>query len=203
MSVEVEKASAVEEFKQVEPEQLVKHPLENAWTLWFFKEEKDKDWIECYKKVASFQTVEDFWALYNFIMPPTKLAIKCEYSVFKEGIQPMWEDKRNLKGGRWVYATQKTNNFSLDKQWLEMLMCIVGEQFDEHSKDVNGIVLQRRGRNDRLAIWVSDTNNLTSVQSIGLKFKETLGLPQSLNIHYESHADAQTKASSHKFSLKL
>ena len=60
-----------------------KHPLENAWTLWFFKEEKDKDWIECYKKVASFTTVEDFWALYNFIMPPSKLAVKCEYSVFK------------------------------------------------------------------------------------------------------------------------
>ena len=64
-------------------------------------------------------------------------------------------------------------------------MTMVGEQFNEHSRDVNGIVLQRRSRNDRLAIWVSDTNNLASVQSIGLKFKETLGLPQSLPIHYE------------------
>ena len=31
----------------------------------------------------------------------------------------MWEDKRNLKGGRWVYAAQKT--LSLDKQWMEMV----------------------------------------------------------------------------------
>ncbi|XP_063689788.1 eukaryotic translation initiation factor 4E-like isoform X2 [Bolinopsis microptera] len=203
-AIEVEKAAAVEILASAE-EKVVeapkKHPLENAWTLWFFKEEKDKDWIECYKKVASFTTVEDFWALYNFIMPPSKLAVKCEYSVFKEGIQPMWEDKRNLKGGRWVYAAQKT--MSLDKQWMEMLMSMAGEQFDEYSNEVNGVVLQRRARNDRLAIWVADTNNLNSVQSIGLKFKNTLGLPSNINIHYESHADAQTKASSHKFSLKL
>ncbi|KAL5248230.1 hypothetical protein ACHWQZ_G017421 [Mnemiopsis leidyi] len=200
-AADVEKAAAIEGAVEEKVEEPKKHPLENAWTLWFFKEEKDKDWIECYKKVASFTTVEDFWALYNFIMPPSKLAVKCEYSVFKEGIQPMWEDKRNLKGGRWVYAAQKT--LSLDKQWMEMLMSMVGEQFDEYSNEVNGVVLQRRSRNDRLAIWVSDTNNLNSVQSIGLKFKNTLALPPNVSIHYESHADAQTKASSHKFSLKL
>jgi len=181
---------------------LAKHPLENSWTLWFFKEEKDKDWIECYKKVASFDTVEDFWALYNFILPPTKLAMKCEYSIFKEGIQPMWEDPRNLKGGRWVFSAPPRSN-NLDKWWMEMLMGLVGEQFGEFSADVNGIVLQRRSRNDRLAIWVSDTNNLASVKTIGLKFKDTLCIPQNNIINYESHADAQTKASAHKFSLKL
>lgn len=102
------------------------------------------------------------------------------------------------------------------------LMSMVGEQFDEHSNEVNGVVLQRRARNDRLAIWVSDTNNLPSVQTIGMNFKSILNLPSNVNIHYEvctrlssdyfglsnivlfqSHADAQTKASSHKFSLKL
>ena len=46
-------------------------------------------------------------------------------------------------------------------------MSMVGEQFDEFSNEVNGVVLQRRARNDRLAIWVADTNNLNSVQSIG------------------------------------
>ena len=46
-------------------------------------------------------------------------------------------------------------------------MSMVGEQFDEYSSEVNGVVLQRRARNDRLAIWVADTNNLNSVQSIG------------------------------------
>ena len=50
-------------------------------------------------------------------------------------------------------------------------MSMVGEQFDEYSNEVNGVVLQRRARNDRLAIWVADTNNLNSVQSIGFDFE--------------------------------
>ena len=50
-------------------------------------------------------------------------------------------------------------------------MSMVGEQFDEYSNEVNGVVLQRRARNDRLAIWVADTNNLNSVQSIGYDFE--------------------------------
>ena len=49
-------------------------------------------------------------------------------------------------------------------------MSMAGEQFDEYSNEVNGVVLQRRARNDRLAIWVADTNNLNSVQSIGYDF---------------------------------
>ena len=91
-TAEVEIPPAVEEIKETKdaiPPVPKKHPLENAWTLWFFKEERDKDWIECYKKVASFDSVEDFWALYNFIMPPSRLAVKCEYSVFKVGGVPL------------------------------------------------------------------------------------------------------------------
>lgn len=38
----------------------------------------------------------------------------------------MWEDKRNLKGGRWVYAAQKTHSLSLDKQWMEMVRQLLG-----------------------------------------------------------------------------
>merc|ERR1719394_2372421 len=121
----IEKAAAVEGNTIEITDHPTKHPLQNSWTWWFFKEEKDKDWIECYQKVASFSSVEDFWRLFNFIYPPSKLPMKCEYAVFKEGVQPMWEDPRNLKGGRWVYAATKQQNISLDRQWMELLMCMV------------------------------------------------------------------------------
>eukprot|EP00116_Pleurobrachia_bachei_P011756 sb/3472018/ len=123
-TAEVENPSALEELKEVKetiPPVPKKHPLENAWTLWFFKEERDKDWIECYKKVASFETVEDFWALYNFIMPPTRLGVKCEYSVFKDGINPMWEDPRNCEGGKWRYNMLLKQQGNLDMYWKEMV----------------------------------------------------------------------------------
>lgn len=40
----------------------MKHPLEFTWVLWYFKQEKGRDWLESQKQVASIDTAEDFWA---------------------------------------------------------------------------------------------------------------------------------------------
>lgn len=45
-----------------DPELLIKHPLENKWALWYFKNDRAKDWSENLKLVATFGFVEDFWA---------------------------------------------------------------------------------------------------------------------------------------------
>lgn len=39
-----------------------KHPLENKWSLWYFKNDRTKDWSENLKLVHTFGFVEDFWA---------------------------------------------------------------------------------------------------------------------------------------------
>ena len=46
----------------VSPDMLIKHPLQNTWTLWFFKIETNRTWEDCQMEIASFNTVEDFWA---------------------------------------------------------------------------------------------------------------------------------------------
>ena len=62
-----------EEFKDTnvttlsEPERLRKHPLQNAWTLWFFKNDKSRSWEENQRPIITVTTVEDFWSLYNHI----------------------------------------------------------------------------------------------------------------------------------------
>ena len=40
----------------------VKHPLQNCWALWYFKNDRSRDWSDNLKLVAKFQFVEDFWA---------------------------------------------------------------------------------------------------------------------------------------------
>ena len=41
--------------------------------MWFFKNDKNKDWASNLRYITSFDTVEDFWALYNHILPASKL----------------------------------------------------------------------------------------------------------------------------------
>ncbi|XP_015754120.1 PREDICTED: eukaryotic translation initiation factor 4E-1A-like [Acropora digitifera] len=61
----------------------VKHPLQNKWALWFYKTDKAKSWKANLRLVTSFDTVEDFWAVYNHIKAASRLQSGCDYSLFK------------------------------------------------------------------------------------------------------------------------
>ena len=56
-----------------DPEKLIKHPLQNAWTLWFFKNDKARTWEENQRPIITVTTVEDFWSLYNHIEVASRL----------------------------------------------------------------------------------------------------------------------------------
>lgn len=175
----------------------VKHPLQNKWALWFFKNDKAKSWKANLRLVTSFDTVEDFWAVYNHIQAASRLQSGCDYSMFKEGIEPMWEDERNKQGGRWLVNTQK--NFrqqELDRLWRETLMLLIGESFGEYSDSVCGAVVQIRTKGDKLAIWTSNASDQDANLSIGRKFKERLSLPTKLVIGYQAHEDTMSKTGS-------
>ena len=59
----------------------------------------------------------------------------------------MWEDPLNKKGGRWLMNLNKQQRHSdLDNYWLETLLCLIGEAFDETSDDICGAVVNIRGK---------------------------------------------------------
>ncbi|VVC38220.1 Hypothetical protein CINCED_3A011156 [Cinara cedri] len=134
---------------------IIKHPLENKWTLWFY-ENKSKVWEENIHEVASFDTVEDFWCLFNHIKPPSQLSLHCDYNYFKNGIKPMWEDDKNSTGGRWLLQLPPAKNSpQVDDYWKNLIMSIIGEVY-EHSCEINGAIVNIRSKGTKIAIW---TNN--------------------------------------------
>ncbi|XP_040539008.1 eukaryotic translation initiation factor 4E type 1B isoform X7 [Gallus gallus] len=110
-------------------ESLGKHPLHNRWALWFFKNDKSKMWQANLRLVTKFSTVEDFWALYTHIQLASKLTSGCDYSLFKDGIEPMWEDNQNKRGGRWLITLAKQQRHTeLDRFWLETVRTGSGQR---------------------------------------------------------------------------
>ncbi|XP_028815661.1 eukaryotic translation initiation factor 4E-1A isoform X1 [Denticeps clupeoides] len=179
----------------VAPEDYMKHPLQNKWALWFFKNDKSKTWQANLRLISKFDTVEDFWALYNHIQLSSNLMPGCDYSLFKDGIEPMWEDERNKRGGRWLITLSKQQRWSdLDRYWLETLLCLVGEAFDDHSDDVCGAVVNIRPKGDKISIWTSDSENKEAVTHVGRVYKDRLGIPSSIG--YQLHADTAIKSGS-------
>lgn len=60
-----------------------KHPLSHAWTLWYYRNDRTRSWELNQSPILSFQTVEDFWSLYNHLELASKLPTGSDYSVFK------------------------------------------------------------------------------------------------------------------------
>ncbi|XP_037679033.1 eukaryotic translation initiation factor 4E type 1B isoform X2 [Choloepus didactylus] len=144
------------------------HPLQNRWALWFFKNERSRAWQDNLHLVTKFDTVEDFWAMYSHIQLASKLSSGCDYALFKDGIEPMWEDSRNKRGGRWLVSLAKQQRHSeLDRLWLETLLCLIGESFEEHSREVCGAVINIRAKGDKIAVWTREAENQAGVLHIG------------------------------------
>jgi hypothetical protein len=56
-------------------------------------------------------------------------------NVLQEGIKPMWEDENNKNGGRWlINLDKKQRTTCLDNFWLEVMLCLIGESFEDDSQ---------------------------------------------------------------------
>lgn len=131
-------------------ESLIKHPLQNPWTLWYYDNEKGKTWEACQHQITNFDTVEDFWSLYNHIKLASEIKTGNDYSLFKNSIRPMWEDDQNKHGGRWLISIPKYfRPNELDCLWLDVILCLIGEAF-EYSEDICGAVVNIRPRGHKI-----------------------------------------------------
>jgi len=195
-SADTKVASAADQNTNSIPQELfVKHPLQYKWTLWYCKADRAKQWEDCLKQVTSFDTVEDFWSLYNHIQLASGLSWGSDYYLFKEGIKPMWEDPQNINGGRWLIQVDKMQrNTVLDSYWLELLMAVIGEQFEDMGDQICGAVVNVRTKGDKISLWTRDCNNYDQLKKMGQILKQKLNIPDQ--ICFEAHQETKHKTSS-------
>ncbi|KAI0474074.1 translation initiation factor eIF 4e-like domain-containing protein [Xylariaceae sp. FL0804] len=192
----------------------VKHPLENKWTLWFTKPSSGKgdNWNDLLKEVITFNSVEEFWGIYNNISPVSDLAMKSDYHLFKEGVRPEWEDPQNKHGGKWSYQFRDKRNVDINDLWLHTMMAAIGETLeDEEDGEVMGVVVNVRKAFFRIGIWTrtigkaipnrgdgdvaggkgrSPDKGKKILESVGKRFKEILKLPPNESVEFSGHTDA-------------
>ena len=113
-----------------------------------------------------------------------------DFHLFKEGIEPKWEDKNCANGGKWTYLFPKSRSVGdQDEYWLKLLLAMIGEQFSEPS-EICGAVISIRQKQHRIALWTKTSSNVAHQLAIGRSFKTILGLPENDKINYMVHDDA-------------
>lgn len=176
---------------------LKRHPLEHRWTLWFDNPQqrgKGGGWGTSLRSMHTFGTVEDFWCLYNNVLPPSHLVNKADMQLFKEGVQPKWEDPACEKGGSWTVACGRSKEL-FDRVWLNLLLAMIGGQFTHDDDVCGGVVNVRSGGKDRVVLWTRNAANEESQMSIGRQLKSFLDV--SDKIGFSAFSDQKSSRNAH------
>lgn len=194
------------------------HLLETDWVLWFrppvnSNPAQAKSWENSQIMKFSASTVEDFWRGFQKLPRITPAhPVHCDYSLFRKGIKPMWEDVQNKSGGRWTYAVERRGQGSpnagfpslIEQVWLDVMLCLIGEGFDPHGDNVAGGVCGIRqgrgpkgggdGMSAKIHIWTKDASDTEANMKIGQVLKKILHAPDN-SLAYAPH---DTQGSSRK-----
>lgn len=198
-----------EECEELDP---TKFLLNTGWTMYFVTKSKTQlQWKDGRSAYPGISNVCQFWQTVHSAPLPTELNVKNRESIdfFREGIAPEWESPRNAGGGmfraEFTYETkqskaakeelwEKRNGLHVNTMWIELLMALVGEQF-EHSHLITGCIFARRQTEDRIQLWTTDLSGPNEEE-----IKKTMAkqLRQFLNvegaINYQTHAELQDQS---------
>jgi hypothetical protein len=73
---------------------------------------------------SQIESVQDFWR-YNNNTPVDQIKMRESIYLFKQGFQPVWEDRRNINGGSWTFRVPKVNGPDF---WTRVQLMAIGEK---------------------------------------------------------------------------
>eukprot|EP00921_Rhytidocystis_pertsovi_P020482 GHVQ01032679.1.p1 GENE.GHVQ01032679.1~~GHVQ01032679.1.p1 ORF type:complete len:248 (-),score=37.80 GHVQ01032679.1:338-1081(-) len=123
-------------------------PLQYGWHIWeqVVPQKDHVDYSDNTKAIASFKSVQEFWRLWNHMPQPSELLnskrmvreaddalhLVDALMIFKEGIEPMWEDPLNARGGHFEYKlTRNVPGPQIDEYWNNLVLGMIGGNLEE------------------------------------------------------------------------
>jgi hypothetical protein len=138
------------------------HPLKHKWVWSYkptivYKQQTAADWLADYKPLMPqpFSTVEEFWSIYSHVHTLNDLDFGNIYSVFREGILPVWEHPANEHGYSIVlYVNRSYDAQSVAKLYEMSLLLLIGNSVGCSSL-LNGCTFERKAGGNKIVFWLS------------------------------------------------
>ena len=169
-----------------------KTPLKSRYTFWYrIREESNKsshkiidkkEYENQVRKIAEFETVEDFWAIFQHLRKPDSCGPGIDFQLFRYNIKPIWEDDNNKNGGK---VSIKLRQGFTTIIWEEIIFSLIGDVLPENIKnDINGIVCSTREQFNILQIWFNNWNSEKN-NIIEDTIKDLLQIPPEVNLEFK------------------
>lgn len=183
------------------------HELQFSWTFWYVytlshrekkKQKRSRHYEYVLHEVFTFNTLEDFWKMYNNTYATSEILSNTDYLLFKKHIKPEWEDPANKHGGKWVITLPIEDDFEeeCDDAWKNLLLHAIGGMFSfEQMELINGVIYSIRDKHQRMSIWCTASpktseQNKKILLEIGALFKSIVQLPAKYKFSYQLHEKA-------------
>jgi len=181
------------------------HKLKYKWVLFCSKSlpssksaaavRNQQDWD--HKPVTDFESIEQFWSLMNFL-EEDKTEIFSHYvdiCVFRDGIQPDWDDPHNKDGGCIAFSDAKCDNCeAVFKYFLPISLLMVGHQFGDAASSVNGLFISRKPAISAkqpnpwsIEIWLK-SSSVKKRHLVADRVIDELALPLDVDVKWYLHA---------------
>ena len=127
-----------------------------SWTLWFHSPAETSWDISSYQKVATIDTIEDFWNVYSRMT--NSIVEDGMFFFFCTGISPIWEDSKNKNGGCWSFKIYKKY---IPNTWLDLSVHTIAETITKsksESKTITGVSISPKKSFSIIKIWNNNSN---------------------------------------------
>ncbi|EXJ63434.1 uncharacterized protein A1O5_11483, partial [Cladophialophora psammophila CBS 110553] len=112
-------------------------PFQYLWSVWHSKSQlqptsnssNNHQLLDSYQLTMLVDSVADIGTFYRIFnnLPWSQIRQKDSIHIFRSGVQPLWEDEENRRGGRWLIRVRPEEGRDV-KCWEEIcLLCCGGE----------------------------------------------------------------------------
>lgn len=173
-------------------------PTQHYWNVYFDRQQKDQPksadgaYTATLEQLGSqIESVQDFWR-YNNNTPVDQIKMRESIYLFKQGFQPVWEDRRNINGGSWTFRVPKASGPDF---WTRVQLMAIGEKLQsclDVGDQLCGVGLSVRFNSHLISVWHRDASKQKSIDAILTTVLEELPAelkPKPDNYFYKKHSD--------------
>jgi translation initiation factor 4E len=161
------------------------HPLPSGFCFWYLDRKAavanreggaSASYDQLLKRLGTFNSVEGFWSYYSHLVRPNELATNIDVMCFREGVSPLWEDKVNLEGGKWVLRLKKG---MASRCWESVLLALIGDHF-HLGEEICGLYVSTKYAEDVISVWnknASDRQTTLRIRDVLKKILQVTNMP--------------------------
>lgn len=180
--------------------------LAHSWQVWVLDEgpsavanRSGSDW-NVKRHGPPARTARHFWAAYSQLYDHFERISLKNLMIFQDKIEPKWEDKANVGGGRWYFDVSYNSRGESSRRdcllkanyWTHCLQTVLSSSLGASTDLITGLILNFKPCKYRVSLWTRSCADFNQVIQLGASLRNCLNLRCQLKFELHSPSPSST-----------